>query len=113
MLKAAFLAHAPDAEPEQNKCVVETSKYKLYVVAVRSQEQAVKECTRLANEEGIHAVVLCPGFTNKNVGELTEVLGMKVGVFVARGDGPSTRSWMELMMKDGWFSLHPGAPVNR
>jgi len=62
--KAAFLAHAPDAEPEKNTCVVETSKYKLFVVVVSNQEQAVKECKRLVKDEGIHSVMLCPGFTH-------------------------------------------------
>jgi hypothetical protein len=103
-LKAAFLAHAPDAEPEKNKCVVGTSKYKLFVAVVKNQDQAIKECKRLVKEEGINAVMLCPGFTTQNVAELSEVLEGKAGVFVARGDGPSTRAWIELMAKDGWFS---------
>ena len=102
--KAAFLAHAPDAEPEKNTCVVETSKYKLFVVVVSNQEQAVKECKRLVKEEGIHSVMLCPGFTHESVAELAEVLGGEVGVFVARGDGPSTRASMEVMAREGWFS---------
>ena len=37
---AAFVAHAPDADPEKHRCVIETPKYKLYVVVVRDQEQA-------------------------------------------------------------------------
>ena len=28
--EAVFLAHAPDAEPQRHRCVVETSKYKLF-----------------------------------------------------------------------------------
>ena len=102
--KAAFLAHAPDAEPEKNRCMVETSKYKLFVVVVSNQEQAVKECKRLVKEEGIQSVMLCPGFTHESVAELAEVLGGEVGVFVARGDGPSTRASMEVMAREGWFS---------
>jgi len=102
--KAAFLAHAPDAEPEKNRCMVETSKYKLFVVVVSNQEQAVKECKRLVKEEGIHAVMLCPGFTHESVAELAQVLGGNIGVFVARGGGPSTRVSMEVMAREGWFS---------
>ena len=73
--KAAFLAHAPDAEPEKNRCVVETSKFKLFVVVVNNQEQAVKECKKLVKEEGIHAVMLCPVFTHEIVAELAQGLG--------------------------------------
>lgn len=62
--KAAFLAHAPDAEPERHRCVIETSKYKLFVVLVRNQEQAIEVCQKLVKEEGVHSILLCPGFTH-------------------------------------------------
>ncbi|MHC1597366.1 MAG: DUF6506 family protein, partial [Methermicoccaceae archaeon] len=39
--KAVFIAHAPDAVPERHRCVLETSKYVLFVVLVRSVEQAI------------------------------------------------------------------------
>jgi len=42
MFKVVFLAHAPDAEPEKHRCVIETSKYKLFVVVVKVQDQAVE-----------------------------------------------------------------------
>ena len=42
-------------------------------------------------EEGIHSVLLCLGFTHENVAGIAEVVGKNVGVFVARGDGPSSR----------------------
>ena len=89
--KVVFLAHASDAEPEKHRCIIETSKYKLFSVVVRDQVQAVEECKRLVNEEGIHSVLLCPGFTHRNVGEIAEAVGGNVSVAVARGDGPSSR----------------------
>ncbi|MFB0559973.1 MAG: DUF6506 family protein [Candidatus Lokiarchaeia archaeon] len=102
--KVVFLAHAPDAEPEKHRCVVETGKYKLFVVVVRNQQQAVEVLERLVREEGIHSILLCPGFTHKNIAEIAEAVGEKVGVFVARGDGPSSRVTMEVMRREGWFS---------
>ena len=102
--KAAFLAHAPDAESEKNKCVVETSKYKLFVRIVQDQGQAIEMCQNLVKEEGIHSVLLCPGFTHKEVAEISQAVGENVGVFVARGDGPSNRASMEVMTREGWFS---------
>jgi hypothetical protein len=98
--KAAFIAHAPDADPEKHKAVIETPKYKLFVAVVRDQGQAVEECRRLVEEEGIHAVMLCPGFTNRDIAGIAEVVGEGVGVNVARGDGPSTRIAMEIIGKE-------------
>ncbi len=91
-----FLAHAPDAEPEKHRCMIETSKYKLFSVVVRDQVQAVEECKKLVKEEGIHSVLLCPGFTHRNVAEITEAVGGNVSVAVARGDGPSSRVAAEI-----------------
>ena len=75
-----FLAHAPDAEPEKHRCMIETSKYRLISVVVRDQVQAVEECKKLVKEEGIHSVLLCPGFTHRNVAEITEAVGDNVSV---------------------------------
>ena len=101
--KAAFLAHAPDADPQKHRCVVETGMYKLFVVVVKSQNEALSECRNLVEKEGIHAIMLCPGFTHKDIAEIVEAVGEKVSVNVARGDGPSTRIAMEVMQKEGWF----------
>ena len=89
--KAVFLAHASDAEPEKDRGLVETSTYKLFSVVVKDQAQAVEECKKLVKEEGIHSVLLCPGFSDKNVAEITEAVGGTVGVAVARGDSPGRR----------------------
>ena len=89
--KVVFLAHASDAEPERDRSLIETSTYKLFSVVVKDQAQAVQECKKLVKEEGIHSVLLCPGFSNKNVAEITEAVGEGVGVAVARGDSPGRR----------------------
>lgn len=95
-----FLAHAPDAEPEKHRCMIETSKYKLFSVVVRDQAQAIKECKKLVKEEGIRSVLLCPGFTHRNVAEITEAVGDNVSVAVARGDGPSSRVSAEIRRRE-------------
>mgnify|MGYP000622027250 FL=1 len=104
VFKVVFLAHAPDAEAEKHKCIIDTGKYKLFVVVVKNQDQAVEVCRKLVKEEGIHSVLLCPGFTHRNVAEISRAVGENVGVFVARGDGPSHRASMEVMRREGWFS---------
>jgi len=98
--KVLFLAHAPDAEPEKHRSVVETSKYKLFAVVVKDQVQAVKECKELVDEEGIHSVLLCPGFTHRDVAEIAEAVGKNVAVAVARGDGPSSRVSAEVRRRE-------------
>ena len=97
--KAAFLAHAPDAELQKHRSLVETSTYKLFTVVVKNQVQAVEECKRLVKEEGIHSVLLCPGFSDKNVAEIAEAVGDNVGVAVARGDSPGRRVPAEVRIR--------------
>jgi len=105
VFKALFLSHAPDAEPDKHRCVIETPKYyKLFVVVVKDQEQAIEVCKKVVKEEGIHAILLCPGFTHRDVAEISEMVGENVGVFVARGDGPSNRISMEVRRREGLFS---------
>lgn len=102
--KALFLAHAPDAEPEKHRCLVETPRYQLFVRVVQNQVQAVEVCRSLVQEEGIHAILLCPGFTHRDIAELAEAVGPNVGIFVARGDAPGNRVVTRVMEKEGWFS---------
>jgi len=103
--KVLFLAHAPDADAENYRCVIETPKhYKLFVVVVKDQGQAIEVCKKVVKEKGIQAILLCPGFTHKDVAEISKSVGENVGVFVARGDGPSNRISMETMKRENWFS---------
>lgn len=103
VFKAAFIAHTPDAEPEKHKTRIETPNYELFVRLVKDQSQAVEVCRELV-EEGIHSILLCPGFTHVDVSEISETVGKNVGVFVARGDGPSSEVSKEVMKREGWFS---------
>ena len=103
--KVLFLAHAPDADAEKHRCVIETPKYyKLFVVVVKDQAQAIEVCKKVVKEEGIHSILLCPGFKHRDVSEIQEAVGENVGVFVARGDGPSNKISMEVMTREGWFA---------
>jgi hypothetical protein len=71
------------------------------VVLVRDQRQAV-EVSRALVEEGIHSILLCPGFTHRDVAEISEAVKGKAGVFVARGDGPSSRLTAEVRRREGF-----------
>ncbi len=104
VFKALFIAHAPDADREKHRCVIETSLYKLFVVIVRDQAQAIAVAKKLLEEEGIHSILLCPGFTHRDVAEIQEAVKGRAGVVVARGDGPSTAIARAAMEKAGWFA---------
>lgn len=94
--RVLFLAHAPDTDPEKHRCVIETGKYKLYSLVVRDQSQAIEECKKLVADEGIHSIILCPGFAHRSVAEIVDAVGGNVVVSVARGDGPSSRLSAEI-----------------
>lgn len=97
---AAFIAHAPDADPDKAKAFIETAKYRLFVVVVRDQEQAVKTAKALVADEGVQSILLCPGFTNRDVAGVQDAVGDGVGVCVARGDGPSSRIAVEVIGRE-------------
>jgi hypothetical protein len=101
--KTLFLAHTPDADPDKNNCILETPKYRLFVRLVRGQKQALEVCKKLVKEEGIESILLCPGFTHRDIAEIAGAVGPNVGISVARGDGPSGRISMEAMKRAGWF----------
>jgi len=101
--KALFLAHAPDADKNQHKALIETGLYQLFVQVVRTQEEAVQVARELAANEGVHSILLCPGFTHRDVAEIQEAVQGQAGVCVARSDGPSSGMIRQVMEKVGWF----------
>jgi len=100
--KTLFMAHTPNADKEEHKSKIETEKYVLYVNLVRDQDEALEIAEEYADEKGIQSLILCPGFKNEEVGELSEALD-DMSVNVARGDGPSGKIAKEAMQKAGWF----------
>lgn len=98
--KTAFIAHAPDADAAKNRCVVETPTYRLHTVVARDQEQALAVARELAEDEGIHSILLCPGFTHRDIAEIAEAVGPGVAVCVARGDGPGGRVVADVMARE-------------
>lgn len=89
--KALFMAHAPDADCKKHRSIIETGKYKLFTVIVKSQEEALKVAEEVYETEKIDAILLCPGFTHRDVADIFQRLEGKVSVSVARGDSPSNK----------------------
>lgn len=99
-----FIAHAPDADPEKHRAVVDTGLYKLFAVVARNQQQGVEVVKHMVAEEGVQSVLLCPGHTHKDVAEVAAAAGDQVSVSVARGDGPGSHIAIAAMEKAGWFN---------
>ncbi len=89
--KAVFIAHAPDADYKKNHSLIETGRYKLYTYVVKNQYEALEVCKDLYEKDKIDSVLLCPGFSHKDVAEIFETLNAKVAVCVSRGDSPSSQ----------------------
>jgi len=83
------MVHSPDADPHQHRSLIDTGQYKLFTVIMKNQAQALEVAQAMAVKHQLDSILLCPGFTNLDVAQIFEVLGGKVGVCVARGDGPS------------------------
>ncbi len=101
--RTLFLAHSLDANPEKHRAAIRTEKYHLFVVVVRNQAEAVEVSREFHRQEKVDSILLCPGFTHGDAAEIFAVLENKVGVSVARGDGPSSRLSMEAMMREKFF----------
>ena len=99
-----LLARVPDANKDEHRCVIETPKYyRLIVVLVRNQQEAVEVAREAVEEEGVQSILLCPGFTHSDVAEIAAAVGDEVGVAVARPDGPSMKASLKAMAEAGWF----------
>ena len=101
--KTLFLAHAPDADKEKHRCFIDTGKYQLSVVIVKNQAEALAVSMRMFREKKIDSILLCPGFTHKDIAEIVAATENKVAVCVARGDKASNSISQEALKRAGFF----------
>jgi Family of unknown function (DUF6506) len=104
---AALIAHSPDADPATHHTVIETGLYTLHAVVVRDQEQGLAVARDLVHEHGVQSLLLCPGHSNEDVGEIAAAVGEGVSVSVARGDPRGGRVAAKAMEDAGWFTAGP------
>jgi hypothetical protein len=104
---AAFIAHSPDADPATHRSVVATGLYTIHTVVVRDQAQSLAVAKELVEEHGVQSLLLCPGHSNEDVGQIAAAVGESISVSVARGDPRGGRVAAQAMEAAGWFS---GAP---
>lgn len=104
---ALFLAHSPDADPNLHRSVIDTGLYKLFTVVVKDQRQGLDLCRTLVPAEGIQSILLCPGHTHQDVGEIAQAVGPSVSISIARGDSRSMRVAVKAMEEAGWMAARP------
>jgi len=103
--KSAFIATAPDGDPNQHRATIKTPKLELTMVVTgwMNINQAVEVCRDLVQKEGVQAINLCPAFNHEAVAKIASAVGKKVPVSVARGDAPSAILLNEIVAKEGWL----------
>jgi hypothetical protein len=106
---AAFIAHSPDADPSVHRSRIETGLYTIHTVVVRDQAQGLAIAKELVEEHGVQSLLLCPGHSNEDVGQIAAAVGEGISVSVARGDPRGGRVAATAMQQAGWFSAPPGA----
>jgi hypothetical protein len=102
--RTLFIAHAPDADKERHRSVIDTGMYQLFTVVVKNQEQAVEIGADFVKRKHIDSILLCPGFSHSDVAEIAKTVGSDVAVAVARGDGPGSKVSQEARKREGYFT---------
>ena len=100
--KVLFIAHAPDADKDKHRSSIQTDKYYLYTVVLKNQDEALEISKKFVDDTGIDCILLCPGFTNQDVAEISKIAGDKVAVAVARGDGPGNKITLGARKREGY-----------
>ena len=90
-LNEAYLILVPNVDPKLDRSSIRKENYKCITVLINNEGEALDVAKELIESEDIHAFILCPGFSNTAVGDISSALGDSISVNVARGDGKSTR----------------------
>lgn len=101
-LKELFIIKVPQVDPNKARTEIILPHYEFYTVLVEDYKMALEEGQKIVNEKNIHAVILCAGFSNQEVGGISETLGENIGVLIARGDARSSSIVDRAIGNAGW-----------
>ncbi|MBC2723750.1 DUF6506 family protein [Desulfosporosinus sp.] len=87
-------------DPAKDRSILDTLKYTCYTILVQNQVQALEECQKLVQEEGVNSITFCPGFTDKDVAQISDIVGENIGICVARGDSNNSNIVSKLIEQD-------------
>ncbi len=100
--KVLFIAHAPDADKDKHRSSIKTGMYHLSTVVLKNQDEALEISKEFVDDASIDCILLCPGFSNQDVAEISKIVGDKVAVAVARGDGPGNKITLGARKREGY-----------
>jgi len=72
--KTVFIAQCTWCRSWKTYNLIKQVNTKLFTYVVKNQNEAIKVCKDLYEKEKIESVLLCPGFTHKDVAEIFEAL---------------------------------------
>lgn len=101
-LKEAFIIKVPGVDPKSHRSEMILPQYELYTVLVNGYDEAVEAAKELAENKGVHGIILCAGFSNEEVGNMSSTLSDNVGVLVVRGDSRSSNIISEAIKSSNW-----------
>ena len=103
-VKTAFVAMAPEADPERHRATIKTPKLELISVVadLGNFDQVVDMCRKLVQNEGVQVLILCPGFSHQMVTKVANAVGDGVPINIARGDTPSVNLTRHILKEAGW-----------
>ena len=107
---AAVLAHSPDADPALHRSVDrDRSLHHPHRGRARPGARGSTVARELVAEHGVQSLLLCPGHTNQDVGEIAAAVGESVSRLGRAAATPrSGRAAAKAMEEAGWSS--PRAP---
>lgn len=76
-----LIFYVPDSDPDKNCCMIETHNDKLFIKFVKDINQTLITCKKLAKEEAIGTIILCPHFTHDDFKEIREAVGSDVELY--------------------------------
>lgn len=101
-LKEAFIIKVPNVDPKTHRSEMILPQYEIYTVLVTDYDEALIEAKYLAENKGVHGIILCAGFSNEEVGRMSSELDENVGVLVVRGDSRSSNIISEAIIASNW-----------
>ncbi|MCP4176953.1 MAG: hypothetical protein GY756_04230 [bacterium] len=81
---------------------LKTETFHLHTVFVKNITEAIEVSLKYIKENDIKSIMLCPGFTSTEVGEIDKAAGENICISVARSDHSSTTfTAIEGLKKEG------------
>lgn len=99
--KELYISMVPDAGKQRSK--TSTSMCEIFVVMVKNLDEAIDECKRYVESEGVQSILLCPGFSFEDAVQVSKAAGEEVAIHMAMRDQKSSQIVTDILGREGWF----------